>query len=138
MSDKVVQTAMVMLQVLSASEKVRQRDLREAVTQQGGDVRYIGHAAKWLRDRGVSVATHKRRQLSLWWIHGERLDFDEYVLRVQGESYSEAVSLSRAFANMPGAGPLRDKATVYAVVIGERMGLSPAAVMDACQPLEMP
>ena len=135
---KVVESAMAMLRVLqdhAEDQQIHHSDMRAGIVKYGGDPKLIQFGAKYLRDRGIRVATHKRRHKSTWYTASSNGELSLYMDRAWNEIYSQVVSLARSAE--PGSAE-RGKAVTSAVVAGERLGIAPETVIVECAPLEMP
>jgi hypothetical protein len=131
-------TAMVLHRVLRDGTRYTSSDIRAAIEGvDGAAARYLAPAARYLRDHGIAVATHKRRHLTEWFHPVTAADMDLYGDQVVRESYSELRANARSCKSLHGTGSrvARDRLIRAAMGLGEHLGLTAEDVVEDCKPL---
>jgi hypothetical protein len=131
-------TAMVLHRVLKDGSKFTPSGIRAAVEGvDGASARYLTPAARWLRDHGIAVASHKARHLTEWYTPVTAAEMDLYGHQVVRESYSELRANARSCKSLtgPGSRKSRDELVNAAIGLGRYLGMTTEEVVEDCKPL---
>jgi hypothetical protein len=133
----IVRTALAMYDALKDGSHLLPDEMRDAISNNGGDPAYLQSAATWLRDHGVPVNAIKARQWSEWFIATTANEHNAYQQRALTESFHWHVSIARASAGIHGTGSrtARDKHVKSAIDMGGHLGLTVEEIVDLCKPL---
>jgi hypothetical protein len=131
-------TAMALHRALKSGVEYTASEIRDVLDGNGSaDARYLSPAAKWLRDRGIPVATRKAGPASTWFEATTVDQMETYGNRVIEEAYSEIISLGRSCHLLAGPGSriVKRRLRRCAIELGEHLGLEVDEVIAELAPL---